>query len=118
MVINIWSQIEIAASITCACLPPLKPVFCLVFRGFLGPCDETCGSKASPGRMQPLHGDSVLQDSVVQVEREELRIDMAYSTHGTTCSTIWKENDGDVESAAEVVKMGSMRHILLEEGGR
>lgn len=99
-----WSQIEITASIACACLPPLKPVFCLVFRGFLGPCDETCGSTAPPGRMQPLHVDSALQDSIVQVEGdEEMRIGTAYSTHDTTCSTIGKEKEMDVESAVEIV---------------
>lgn len=71
MVLNVWSQIEIATSITCACLPPLKPLFCMVFKGFLGDCDGGCGTTPRPCRMRALPVDSVLQDSFVQMGSEE-----------------------------------------------
>lgn len=72
VVINMWSQIEIAASITCACLPPLKPLFCMVFKGFLGDCDEKCGGTTPrPRQLQSPHDDSVLQGSFVETGSEE-----------------------------------------------
>lgn len=88
-----WSQIEITASIVCACLPPLKPLFCLVFGGFLGPCEETCGSSMPGRRMAPLHVDSALQESFVQAGSEDVL------AHGIGS----KEKGKDLESAVESV---------------
>lgn len=55
-----------------------------------------------------MHVDSVWLDSVVQVEGdEELTIGTAYSTRDiTTCSTIEKRRDRDLESAVEIVNDG------------
>lgn len=95
-----WSQIEIAASIACACLPPLKPLFCIVFKGFLGDCDGTCGGTTPrPCRIQSPHDDSVLHDSFVATGSED------GLTQVGTGSTIQREKDienGAVEKTSDV----------------
>lgn len=96
-----WSQIEIAASITCACLPPLKPLFCIVFKGFLGDCDGTCGGTTPrPRQLQSPHDDSVLQDSFVAAEGSEEGL-----TQVGTGSTMQREKDiesGTIEKTGDV----------------
>lgn len=88
MDLGIWSQIEVAASIASACLPTLKPLFCLAFKGFFGECDGACGAAETPRPCRRLpHDDSILRDSFVPMGSEEVL------TRIGNASVIRKEKD-------------------------
>lgn len=62
----------------------------MIFKGFLGDCDGTCGTTPRPCRVRELPADSVLQDSFVGTGSEE-----GLTQVGTGSTT---EKEKDIES--------------------